>query len=194
MTGKKHSKPSIDGLQVVCSNLQKKYPEKYKNAYVKISYDSKSEAKAGAKKFDPSHAQKPYLCRWCCFWHVGKNNKITVKEQNFVVPVKERLLVSEFLIPDSPLAHEVQKLDLEDFFPINKDQFKSLNGYIRNYRNLYNMDDMKIFSIQPYARAVAWMIHIVPQQPIFLKDGDFFAFHKNAGNYWIYRPKLFSDS
>ena len=104
MTGKKHSKPSIDGLQVVCSNLQKKYPEKYRKAYVKISYDSKSEAKAGAKKFDPSHAQKPYLCRWCCFWHVGKNNKITVYIVIIILCVCRKIILIFFLYKNTPFV------------------------------------------------------------------------------------------
>jgi hypothetical protein len=193
MTRKKHSKPSIEGLQVVCADLQRKFPEKYSGASAKIAYGSKSEAKAGAKRFDASQRQKPYLCRWCCYWHVGKNTNIGINEYQFVVPVKESLLLAESIVPDSPLAHEAWKLDFEDFFPENRAQYKSLMGYTRNYKNLYSMEDMKIFTVQSYARAVAWAIHVVPYQPVFLKDGDYFAFHKNAGNYWIQRPKLFSD-
>lgn len=190
MTRKKHSKPSIDGLKVVCPELQKQYPGKYGNASLKILYDSKSEAKAGAKRLDPSHSQKPYLCKWCCFWHIGKSTNISTHEQQFVVPVKEKLLMSEFVIPDSPLALEVYRLDLENFFPMNHAQLKSLSGYTRNYKNLYSLNDMKIFTVQSYVRAVAWAIHVVPYQPIFLKDGDYFAFQRNAGSYWTEKRRF----
>ena len=184
MTRKKHDKPSIEGIQKICAVLQAQFPEKYKFATTKIAYDTKSEAKSGAKRFDPSHNQKPYLCRWCGYWHIGKSANVNTKELQFVVPVKDNLIVSEFVPPDSPLALEVYRLELSEFFPVNHSQLKSLNGYIRNYENLYSINDMKIFSVQPHLRAVAWAIHIIPFQPIFLKDGDFFTFRKFAGNYW----------
>jgi len=190
MTRKKHDKPSIDGLKVVCEGLQKQYPGKYKHASIKIPYESKAEAKAGAKRFDASHNQKPYLCRWCCYWHLGKDTNVSIKEHEFVLPIKGEILMNEFVLPDSPLALEVYRLDLEDFFPENHDQFKSLSGYTRNYKNLYSLYDMKIFRVQSYARAVAWAIHVIPKQPVFLKNGNFFSFHKYAGHYWLEKPEF----
>ena len=117
MTEKRHDRPSKEpGSRVVCSALAA-MGSSFSSSNTKMVFDSKSEAKAGLKKFDPSHKQKPYLCQHCGYWHLGNNTKVSTTEQTFIVPVKNELLFSSRLIPGTPLAEAVSNLSMSQYVP-----------------------------------------------------------------------------
>jgi hypothetical protein len=183
MTEKRHDRPSKEpGSRVVCSALAA-MGSSFSSSNTKMVFDSKAAAKVGLKKFDPSHKQKPYLCQHCGYWHLGNNTKVSTSEQTFIVPVKNELLVSSRLIPGTPLAEAVSNLSMSQFVP--NEQMMERMALVLDQHKGFKCSDMKIFTLQPYAKTVAWAIHVPPLQPVFLLQEDKIYYSRLASQYWV---------
>jgi len=185
VTQKRHShSPSDEGLRVVCPKLIARYPKNYTLSKAKITFSTKSDAKSGAKRNDSTKRQKPYLCRYCGFWHNGKTANVQNTEQEFIIPVKGELIILDLLDSDTPLAREIEKLEMVRYYPENSAQSDAIRSLIKNYSYRYTISDLMIFSVQSYAKAIVWALQNPPHQPVFLKIGDDITFSKQVGVYW----------
>jgi len=150
----------------------------------KLIFKSKELALSKAVEVGVANEQVPYLCQFCQHWHLGKNSRIGKDERTFVLPNKSNYLLRDEVIEGSPLDTESAKMAFQSFSIMAFEEFKLDKLASRNKFSI-NPHRLKLVTINPQYRAVAWALHLPSQdQPLILKIGSNFVFRSRAGDYW----------
>lgn len=168
-----------------CPKQIERQPEKYRNAKPKMVFYSRKAAKAKAKRNDFKGSQRPYLCTYCSCWHLGKMKNIKDVVRDFIIPVREELEVCTYVVVDSPLIKEIEKIYMQPYSPKSESEYNAINGLISRFGNNFSVSDLMVFSTKPSTKAVVWALNVPPSQPVFLKDGENIEYRKDTSTYWL---------